>query len=203
MINNSPTNNIYPIQSSNTTNIQKQPIPNQQTFNNPHYANQPQIIQNQQSKSHSVSPVGTVPYTNINQNQRVNYQSPPPQNLIYNLQPLSPQYQNSQQQSFNQPINRPISHNIYQSTPNPVQYPQQNIVPSHQIHSQGIIQSVRSNPIQIQNNFNEPSVSNSSAVTFKYQNQLVNNSNPILNNLHHAVQTFQNKPMIISDKPIQ
>jgi hypothetical protein len=178
-------------------------MPNQQSINNPHYVNQPQIIQNQQSKSHSVSPVGAIPYTNINQNQRVNYQSPPPQNLIYNLQPLSSQYQNSQQKSVNQPINRPISHNVYQSTPSHIQYPQQNIVLSHQFNSQGIIQSVRSNPIQIQNNFNDTSVSNSSAVTFKYQNQLVNNSNPILNNLHNAIQTFQNKPMTTSDKPIQ
>lgn len=101
--------NSLPLQQHMQMTIQQQQINQQQYQNQPNYLqnqpnyvqNQPNFIQNQPGQPQNLSKVNQAQY--LPQQQFIN--GPPPQNMIYTFQPLSPQPQRSiAQTEYNQSV---------------------------------------------------------------------------------------------------
>jgi hypothetical protein len=88
------------------------------------------IIQGQQPRSHSLSPIEGFSHQNINQNQRVMVQSPPPYNMHYSFgAPHQNIFPGQQSQSIiqipgilNQPIQKSVQGTLFQPVQTPVHY---------------------------------------------------------------------------------
>ena len=129
-------NNINLIQIQNPQNLPVQYFNSPPQFNQTHLPMQVQPIQNQQNRARSLSPIGTIPTQNMNQNQIVMFQSPPPQNIIYSFEAPQNRQIITGQQILNQPMQQPMQGGSFQLLQNPGHYVHQNSMPLIKNNSQ-------------------------------------------------------------------
>lgn len=169
-------NHINLIQIQNPQSVPTHYINTPSQMNPMQIPMQGHLIQDQQARSRSLSPIKGFPPQNVYQNQRVMVQSPPPYSVPYPFQ--SPPHQNMipgpQPQSIipgpgilNQAIQHSVQGNLFQPTQNPVHYMPQNNMPVNNT------QMVRApSPSIGTTGVSNMTVSNSSGVNFSYHNQL-------------------------------